>query len=134
MTRLTVLAVLAAAALAAFVQSMLFETSMGDIGIMLTITSVLAVVALAAAALPALRAARVSPSVTLQAVLTPAAGGSPDLTKAAPPIFLLYKSTNLSMSTPDQTCTATSLNSAGVASCASCLVSAPWRKLSPSPP
>jgi len=57
----------AAVALTPFVQSMLFETSMGDIGVMLTITSVLAVVALAAAALPALRAARVSPSVTLQA-------------------------------------------------------------------
>jgi ABC-type antimicrobial peptide transport system permease subunit len=46
---------------------MLFETSMGDIGLALTITSVLAVVALVAAALPALRAARISPSVTLQA-------------------------------------------------------------------
>ncbi|HEY7237438.1 MAG TPA: ADOP family duplicated permease [Gemmatimonadaceae bacterium] len=57
----------AAVALAPFVQSMLFETSMRDIGVMLTITGVLAVVALAAAAVPALRAARVSPSVTLQA-------------------------------------------------------------------
>ena len=57
----------AAIALTPFVQSMLFETSIGDIGVMLAITSVLAVVALAAAALPALRAARVSPSVTLQA-------------------------------------------------------------------
>jgi len=58
---------IAAVALTPFVQSMLFETSMRDIGVMLTITSVLAVVALAAAALPAFRAARVSPSVTLQA-------------------------------------------------------------------
>jgi len=56
-----------AVALSPFVQSMLFETSMGDIGVALTITSVLAVVALVAAALPALRAARISPSVTLQA-------------------------------------------------------------------
>jgi predicted permease len=56
-----------AVALSPFVQSMLFETSMGDIGLALTITSVLAVVALVAAALPALRAARISPSVTLQA-------------------------------------------------------------------
>jgi hypothetical protein len=56
-------------------------------------------------------------SVTLQATLTPAAAGSPDLTKAAPLTFLLYKSTNISMTTPDQTCTATSVSSAGIASC-----------------
>jgi hypothetical protein len=54
-------------------------------------------------------------SVTLQATLTPATGGSPDLTKATP-TFLLYKSTNLTMGTPDLTCTAT-VSSAGVASC-----------------
>jgi ABC-type antimicrobial peptide transport system permease subunit len=57
----------AAVALTPFVQSMLFETSIGDVGVMVTITVVLAVVAFAAAALPAFRAARVSPSVTLQA-------------------------------------------------------------------
>jgi hypothetical protein len=60
-------------------------------------------------------AAATTAGATLQATLTPAAGGSPDLTKAAP-TFLLYKSTNLTMSTPDLTCTAT-VSSAGVASC-----------------
>jgi hypothetical protein len=54
---------------------------------------------------------------TLQATVTPAAGGSPDLTKAAPPVFLLYKSTNLTMTTPDQTCAATSVSSGGIATC-----------------
>ncbi len=58
-----------------------------------------------------------SASVTLQATITPAAGGSPDPTKAAPPKFLLYKSTNLTMATPDATCTATAVSSAGIASC-----------------
>ncbi|HKW12389.1 MAG TPA: FtsX-like permease family protein, partial [Gemmatimonadaceae bacterium] len=58
---------IAAMALAPFVQSMLFETSMRDIAVMLSISGVLAIVALTAAAVPALRAARVSPSVILQA-------------------------------------------------------------------
>ena len=49
------------------VQSMLFETSMRDVSVVLSITGVLAAVALAAATVPALRAARVNPSVTLQA-------------------------------------------------------------------
>jgi hypothetical protein len=56
-------------------------------------------------------------NVTLQATITPASGGSPDLTKAAPVTLLLYKSTNLTMSTPDASCTATTVSSAGVASC-----------------
>jgi hypothetical protein len=59
-----------------------------------------------------------SASVTLQATVTPATGGSPDLTKAAPLKFLLYKSTNLTMTTPDATCTATSVSPGGVATCA----------------
>jgi hypothetical protein len=58
-----------------------------------------------------------SASVTLQATITPAAGGSPDLTKAAPVKFLLYKSTNLTMASPDATCTATAVSSAGIATC-----------------
>jgi hypothetical protein len=62
-------------------------------------------------------ASATSASVTLQATLTPAAGGSPDLTKAAPPTFLLYKSTNTAMATPDATCTATAVSSAGTATC-----------------
>ena len=56
----------AAVVLTPLVQSMLFETSMRDVGVIVTITGVLGVVALAAAAIPALRAARVSPSITLQ--------------------------------------------------------------------
>jgi ABC-type antimicrobial peptide transport system permease subunit len=50
-----------------FVESMLFETSMRDVSVVLTISGVLGIVALAAAALPALRAARVNPTVALQA-------------------------------------------------------------------
>lgn len=56
-------------------------------------------------------------NVTLQGVVTPAAGGNPDMTKAAPIVFELYKSTNLTMSTPDATCTATTVSSAGLAAC-----------------
>jgi hypothetical protein len=56
-----------AVVLTPFVQSMLFETSMRDVSVILSITGVLATVALAAATVPALRAARVNPSVTLQA-------------------------------------------------------------------
>lgn len=63
-------------------------------------------------------ASATSATVTLQATLTPASGGSPDLTKAAPLTFLLYKSTNTAMTSPDATCTATSASSAGIASCA----------------
>lgn len=55
--------------------------------------------------------------LTLQATLTPGSGGTPDLSKAAPVTFLLYKSTNFAMTAPDQTCTATSVDSTGVASC-----------------
>ncbi|HEY2377474.1 MAG TPA: ADOP family duplicated permease [Gemmatimonadaceae bacterium] len=62
-----VLGAIAAIVLTPLVQSMLFDTSMRDVSVILTISGVLGVVALAAAALPALRAARVNPSVTLQA-------------------------------------------------------------------
>jgi len=54
-------------------------------------------------------------SVTLQGVLTPAPGGSPDLTKAAP-VFNLYTSTNHAMTTPDVTCPA-SVSATGVVTC-----------------
>jgi PKD repeat protein len=54
-------------------------------------------------------------SVTLQGVLTPAPGGSPDLTKAAP-VFNLYKSTNQAMTMPDVTCSAT-VSATGVVTC-----------------
>jgi hypothetical protein len=57
----------AALALAPLMQSMLFETSAYDIGVVAGVTATLAVVAIAAAALPAWRAARVNPGVTLQA-------------------------------------------------------------------
>jgi len=54
-------------------------------------------------------------NVTLQGLLNPATGGSPDLTKASP-VFLLYKSTNLTMASPDQTCSAT-VSTTGAVSC-----------------
>ncbi|MEO8745085.1 MAG: PKD domain-containing protein [Candidatus Dormiibacterota bacterium] len=54
-------------------------------------------------------------SVTLQGILTPAPGGSPDLTRATP-VFYLYKSSNVSMTTPDLTCPAT-VTAAGAVSC-----------------
>jgi len=57
----------AAIALTPFARSMLFETSMRDVSVVLSITGVLSAVALAAASLPALRASRVSPSIALQA-------------------------------------------------------------------
>jgi ABC-type antimicrobial peptide transport system permease subunit len=56
----------AAFALTPLVQSMLFETSVRDASVIVAVAFVLGVVALAAAAVPAWRAARVSPSVTLQ--------------------------------------------------------------------
>ena len=56
-----------AVVLTPFVQSMLFETSMRDMSVVLSIAGVFSAVAVAAATLPALRAARVSPSSTLQA-------------------------------------------------------------------
>jgi len=56
--------------------------------------------------------------VTLQATISPSAGGSPDVTQAAPLTFLLYKSTNTTMASPDKTCTATSVSAtSGVATC-----------------
>ena len=48
-------------------QSMLFETSAYDVGVIAAVAAVLGLVAIAASALPAWRASRVSPSVTLQA-------------------------------------------------------------------
>jgi len=53
--------------------------------------------------------------VTLQGVLIPAPGGSPDLTKAAP-VFNLYKSSNLAMTTPDVICQAT-VSATGAVTC-----------------
>ncbi|PYP67738.1 MAG: hypothetical protein DMD26_03865, partial [Gemmatimonadetes bacterium] len=61
-----VIGIVAAFALAPLVQSMLFETSMRDVGILLTVAGALLLVAVVAAGAPALRASRVSPSVTLQ--------------------------------------------------------------------
>jgi hypothetical protein len=57
-----------------------------------------------------------STTVTVQALVTQSGSGG-DLTKAAPLEFLFYKSSNLTMTTPDASCTATSVSSAGVASC-----------------
>ena len=57
----------AAFALTPAVQSMLFDTSISDVGVLLTVCAVLVVVALTAAGAPAIRASRVSPSITLQA-------------------------------------------------------------------
>ena len=62
-----VIGVAGAFVLTPFVQSLLFETSMRDVSVVVSIAGVLGAVALAAAAVPALRAARVNPSVTLQA-------------------------------------------------------------------
>src|SRR5260370_21094551 len=47
--------------------------------------------------------------------LTPAAGGNPDVTLAAP-VFNLYRNTNTSMTTPDATCAGV-VSSTGVVSC-----------------
>jgi predicted permease len=58
---------IAALALAPLMQSMLFETSAYDLGVVAGVTATLTLVAIAAAALPAWRAAGVNPSVTLQA-------------------------------------------------------------------
>jgi len=57
-----------------------------------------------------------SASVTLQALVVPSSGGTVDLTKAQVS-FLLYKSGNLTMVTPDATCVAPSVSSTGVATC-----------------
>ncbi len=54
-------------------------------------------------------------NVTLAATVTPGSGGTVDVTKAGV-VFDIYTSTNLSMATPDATCTAT-VSSAGVATC-----------------
>ena len=62
-----VLGTIAALALAPLMQSMLFETSAYDVGVIAGVAAVLALVAVAASAMPAWRAARVSPSITLQA-------------------------------------------------------------------
>jgi putative ABC transport system permease protein len=58
---------IAALALAPLMQSMLFETTAYDVGVIAGVVAVLAMVAIAASAVPAWRASRVSPSVTLQA-------------------------------------------------------------------
>ena len=61
------LGAIAAFALAPLMQSMLFETSAYDVGVIAAVAGVLAAVAIAASATPAYRASRVSPSRTLQA-------------------------------------------------------------------
>src|SRR5258708_210252 len=53
--------------------------------------------------------------VNLLGSLTPAAGGNPDVTLAAP-VFNLYRHTNTSMTTPDATCAGV-VSSTGVVSC-----------------
>lgn len=53
--------------------------------------------------------------VAFQGTLTPAAGGSPN-PSTAQPVFALYKSTNVAMVTPDQTCAAT-VTATGAVSC-----------------
>ena len=58
---------IAAFALAPLMQTMLFETSAYDVGVIAAVAGVLSVVAMAASATPAWRASRVSPSRTLQA-------------------------------------------------------------------
>ena len=62
-----VVGAVAAFVLAPLVQSMLYETSTRDIGVLASVCGVLTIVAIVAAALPAWRASRVSPRVTLQA-------------------------------------------------------------------
>jgi putative ABC transport system permease protein len=62
-----VLGTVAAFALAPLMQSMLFETSAYDAGVVAGVAAVLTAVAIAASAMPAWRASRVSPSRTLQA-------------------------------------------------------------------
>ena len=62
-----VLGAIAAFALAPLMQSMLFETSAYDVGVIGVVAAVLAMVAIAASSTPAWRASRVSPSRTLQA-------------------------------------------------------------------
>jgi len=55
--------------------------------------------------------------VTLQATLTPGSGGNPDLTKGAPVLFKLYKSTNMTQQSTDATCLTYTMSSGGVATC-----------------
>jgi ABC-type antimicrobial peptide transport system permease subunit len=62
-----VIGAVGAIVLTPLVQSMLFETSMRDWNVVLSIACVLGAVAVLAAVVPALRAARVNPSVALQA-------------------------------------------------------------------
>jgi hypothetical protein len=62
-----VVGAVAAFALTPFVESMLYETSARDFGVLASVCGVLTIVAIAAAALPAWRASRVNPRITLQA-------------------------------------------------------------------
>ena len=61
------LGAIAAFVLAPLIQSMLFQTSAYDLGVIASVAGALGVVAIAASAMPAWRASRVSPSRTLQA-------------------------------------------------------------------
>jgi len=60
-------------------------------------------------------ASAITTSVTFTGTVTPAAGGTVNLTRATVD-FLIYASTNVLMTTPDYTCSATA-NAAGVAAC-----------------
>ena len=57
----------AAFALAPLIRTLLFETTMHDVGVLISVSVVLIFVAIAASLVPALRASRVNPSVTLMA-------------------------------------------------------------------
>jgi CSLREA domain-containing protein len=65
-----------------------------------------------------------STTVTLTGLVTPAPGGTIDLTRATV-TFDLYKSTNVAMTSPDATCAGT-VNASGVGSCARILSVDNW--------
>jgi hypothetical protein len=65
-------------------------------------------------------------TVELKAVVTPSADGTPgDVTKAKV-LFRLYKSTNLSMATPDATCLSGFANASGEATCSTSIAFDDW--------
>jgi GH25 family lysozyme M1 (1,4-beta-N-acetylmuramidase) len=75
-----------------------------------------------------------SATVTVQAQVTQTFDGSVgDITKSAPINFLFYKSSNTAMSTPDATCTATSVDAAGVAACSLDLATDNWTVVAQEP-
>ena len=66
-----------------------------------------------------------STSVTLAGTVTPGTGDTVDLTKATI-TFLLYRSSNVTMTAPDGTCSGGSVSAAGLATCSLTLAADNW--------